>query len=129
MSKLFGPREVQKILRNLMTSQKHFFAEKSPKLTIVCFHGQSVEHGQSDDSKFGIEMPDMCGHVTGRSKFLNDFLAQNKELRSQRGARMPFVHVLFYPLGPQLIPITTKTGTEVEDYKPPGLESNRIGEN
>ena len=87
MSKLFSPREVQKILRNLMTSQKHFFAEKSPKLTIVCFHGQSVEHGQSDESKFGIEMPDMCGYVTGRSKFLNDFLAQNKELRSQRGAK------------------------------------------
>ena len=67
-------------------------------------------------SKFGIEMPYLCGHVTGEIEFLNK-LEQTRGSRSQRRATNVFFLILFYPLGPYLFPITTETGTEVEHYR------------
>lgn len=99
MSKLFSPREVQKY-HIIDDVTKLFFCWKSTQ-NLQSFHGQSVEHGQLDYNKFAIEKPGMCGHVTGSSKILNDFLAQSKGWKSQRGTKNAHFSDVFDCLGTQ----------------------------
>ena len=56
-------------------------------------------------------MNDIFGHPTGMGlKFLNNFIAQTKEKRSQRRAKDVFFFFEFFDsLWPHLILITTKT--------------------
>ena len=56
-------------------------------------------------------MNDIFGHATGMGlKFLNNFIAQTKEKRSQRRAKDVFFFFEFFDsLWPHLILITTKT--------------------
>ena len=104
----------KKVWRHLVASQKSLFRWEIPK--IITFPGQSFEQGQLDHQQFGIEMPDTCGEVIEGSTFLIDFLAQKRMSQEvKEGSKMLFLY-FFDPFGPQLILITTKTGTDLEHY-------------
>ena len=63
--------------------------------------------------KFGIEMPKVCGHITGGGlKFLNDFLVQTRGSGSQRRAKN-ILFCTFSTLLGHLIPITTRNSTDI----------------
>ena len=100
--------------RHLVASQKSLFRWEIPK--IITLPGQSFEQGQLDHQQFGNEMPDTCGDVIEGSTFLIDFLAQKRMSQEvKEGSKMLFLY-FFDPFGPQLILITTKTGTDLEHY-------------
>ena len=98
-----------------MTSQK-LLSLKSPKLhSLPDSMGNQLSRVSSKISKFPTEIPNTCGHVKMEAlNFLNAFLAQSRGSRSQRRPEIPFFSCFCDLLGPKLIPVTTKTATDVE---------------
>lgn len=98
------------------TSEKTFFAEILKINTLLDSAGNHLSRVNLIIIKFGIEMPDTCGQVTGELKFSNDLLAQTRLSRNQRRVKNQLFRTSFVLLGHHLIPITSKPGTEVVHY-------------
>lgn len=94
-----------------------FLAEKSKNIhTFPYFAGIHLSRVSWIISKFGIEMPATYGYVTERVKILDNFLTQTRVSRSQTRAKKISFLCFVDHLVSHLIPITTKTGTEIKHY-------------
>ena len=64
-------------------------------------------------TKFSMEMSDVCGHLSGDLKFLNNFLPQSRGSRTQKKKKkrlkMPFSGSFLILMNLHSSPITTKT--------------------
>ena len=80
--KLFNPWKVEKIWLHVTSFDditKTFFHWKIPKIhTFLDSTGNQLS--KVIISKFGIEMPDTCDHITERFNIFNDYLAQKENL-------------------------------------------------
>ena len=96
---------VAKISLSLKNPKNPFFADSV---------GNQMRRVSWIISKFSTEMPDTGSPVTQGLKFLNDFLVETRELRSQGGTKNTLFSYFFDHLETHLISITPRTGNKVE---------------
>ena len=112
----FQSSRSEKIWLYLMTSHKSFL-QKIPKIhTLTDSAGNQLSRISWIISKFGIEMPDICGHVTGFLKIFESLFNANQVTKRSGKSLNTVSFVIFWPSSVPLNSNTTKSGINAEHY-------------